>query len=139
VTEGQRYGQVHGLRCNAPQSWTVPMLSAALSRGPLMFDMLWNSGEYAAGLGSPGHMIVVVGIRGDGDPSGRGTTVRIQDPWPPNKGKVYSRGYLRWVQELPTMTYRVLKGPDRASAAVAAGYFCAGRRSLPADAPRVSR
>ncbi len=109
VTEGQRYGQVHGLRCNAPQSWTVPMLRAALRRGPLMFDMLWNSGEYAAGMGSPGHMIVVVGIRGDSDPSGRGTTVRIQDPWPPNKGKVYSRGYFRWVQELPTMTYRVFE------------------------------
>jgi hypothetical protein len=33
-----------------------------LRRGPLMFDMLWNSSDYARGAGSPGHMIVVVGF-----------------------------------------------------------------------------
>src|SRR5579859_7099706 len=109
VVSGRRYGDVHGLRCNAPMSWSVAALTNALRRGPLMFDMLWNSSNYARGSGSPGHMIVVVGLRGDGEASGKGTTVRIQDPWPPTVGRAYSRGYYKWVQELPTMTYRVFE------------------------------
>ena len=38
-----------------------------------------------------------------------GTTLRIHDPWPPNRGKVYSKGYFKWSVELPTMTYRVFE------------------------------
>ena len=85
----------------------VSRLRSALGYGPLMFDMLWDVGEYTAGRASPGHMIVVVGIRGDDDESGIGTTLRIHDPWPPLKGDRYSVGYLRWMQEVPTRTYRV--------------------------------
>ena len=107
IVTGQRYGRIHGLRCFAPMSWSVDGLTAELRRGPLMFDMLWNSSDYARGAASPGHMIVVVGVRGDGDDSGLGTTLRIQDPWPPGVGKIYSRGYAKWATELPTMTYRV--------------------------------
>lgn len=109
IVTGQRYGRIHGLRCNAPMSWSVDLLKQALSRGPLMFDMLWRVDEYTAGRGSPGHMIVVVGMRGDGNPDGTGTTLRIQDPWAPNRGKIYSKGYFKWSVELPTMTYRVFE------------------------------
>ncbi len=109
IVTGTRYGRIHGLRCNAPQSWSVDSLRQALARGPLMFDMLWSVGEYTAGRGSPGHMIVVVGMRGDGEADGRGTTLRIHDPWPPNRGKIYSKGYAKWSVELPTMTYRVFE------------------------------
>jgi hypothetical protein len=52
-------------------------------------------------------MIAVVGIRGDDDASGVGTTLRIYDPWPPNKGKKYSVGYFQWMQQLPTRTYHI--------------------------------
>lgn len=109
VVTGTRYGRIHGLRCHAPMSWSVDLLKQALSRGPLMFDMLWRVDEYTAGRGSPGHMIVVVGMRGDGEPDGLGTTLRIHDPWPPNRGKIYSKGYAKWAVELPTMTYRVFE------------------------------
>ena len=54
-------------------------------------------------------MIVVVGMRGDDDGSGKGTTLRIHDPWPPNIGAVYSQNHFRWMQEVPTRTYRVFQ------------------------------
>ena len=109
IVTGTRYARIHGLRCNAPQSWMLSALRAALKRGPLMFDMLWNSADYASGAGSPGHMIVVVGMRGDNDLSGAGTTLRVHDPWRPGVGKRYSVGYLRWMREVPTRTYRVFE------------------------------
>jgi hypothetical protein len=43
-------------------------------------------------------MVVVAGIRGDDDPSGRGTTLRIFDPWPPNKG---ARSSVNFMQVVP--------------------------------------
>jgi len=109
VTSGNRFARIHGLRCNAPRSWMLTALRSALQRGPLMFDMLWQSNQYAAGNGSPGHMIVVVGIRGDGDQSGAGTTLRLHDPWPPGSGNRHSVGVQRWMQEVTTRTYRVFE------------------------------
>jgi hypothetical protein len=52
-------------------------------------------------------MIAIVGIRGDNDQSGKGTTLRIFDPWPPMRGKKYSVGYFKWIQEVPTRTYHI--------------------------------
>jgi hypothetical protein len=69
--------------------------------------MLWSVTDYVQGNGSPGHMIVIVGMRGDDDQAGKGTTLRINDPWPPNIGKTYSVGYAKWMREVPTRTYRV--------------------------------
>ena len=90
-------------------SYRLEALRSKLRRGPLMFDMLWNATEYARGNGSPGHMIVVIGMRGNADSSGKGTTLRISDPWKPRVGKVYSVGYSKWMAELPTRTYRVFE------------------------------
>jgi len=107
LTDTRRYSQAHGLRYLAPQSWGLDMLRSKMSQGPLMFDMLWSASDYTAGVGSSGHMIVIVGMRGDDDPTGKGTTLRIHDPWKPNQGKIYSVGHYRWMQEVPTRTYRV--------------------------------
>lgn len=107
MTGSGRFAAAHHLNVVAPTSWPPSVLKAMLARGPLIFDMLWESGKYAAGQGSPGHMIVVVGIRGDNDQSGRGTTLRIQDPWAPNVGDRYSVGYFKWIQEVPTRTYHI--------------------------------
>ena len=74
-----------------------------------MFDMLWYASEYVAGNGSPGHMICVVGIRGDNDQSGIGTTLRLHDPWAPHVGKRMSVNALKWLNEVPTRTYRVFE------------------------------
>lgn len=108
-TTGVPYAQVHNLAYYRPMSWTVAALRDRLRTGALMFDMLWRADQYVQGLGSSGHMIVVVGIRGDDDPTGKGTTLRIHDPWPPNVGAVYSQNHFRWMQEVPTRTYRVFQ------------------------------
>ncbi len=107
VTGSAKFAAAHGLTVLAPASWTPGGLKGMLTHGPLMFDMLWDVTTYIAGRGSPGHMIVVTGIRGDDDISGVGTTLRIHDPWPPNKGKIYSVGYMKWMQEVPTRTYHI--------------------------------
>ena len=90
-----------------PTSWLPVALVRMLTRGPLIFDLRWNVDDYSAGRGSPGHMIAVVGIRGDDDQSGLGTTLRIHDPWPPNRGKRCSMGYAKWIRGIPTLTYDI--------------------------------
>jgi hypothetical protein len=108
VTGATRFAEANFLRLVASAtSWMPRGLVSMLKRGPLMFDMLWNAQDYAEGFASSGHMIAVVGIRGDDDQSGKGTTLRIFDPWPPNQGKKYSVDYFRWIQEVPTRTYHV--------------------------------
>jgi hypothetical protein len=109
MTSGNRYAAVHGLKCNPPMSWMLSKLRSTLQRSPLMFDMLWDASGYTAGVGSPGHMICVIGIRGDNDESGRGTTLRLHDPWAPNVGKRMSVNAMKWLNEVPTRTYRVFE------------------------------
>lgn len=109
MTSGNRYARIHGLHCNPPMSWSLGKLRGSLQRGPLMFDMLWNASDYVARKGSPGHMICVVGIRGDDDQSGKGTTLRLHDPWAPNVGKRMSVNAFKWLNEVPTRTYRVFE------------------------------
>src|SRR5581483_73880 len=63
-TGGRRFAQSQGVRlASAASSLTLTYLRQLLQIGPLMFDMLWEPGKYIAGTGSPGHMIVVVGMR----------------------------------------------------------------------------
>jgi peptidoglycan hydrolase-like protein with peptidoglycan-binding domain len=107
MTGSTRFAQAHGLRVIPPTSWLPSALVSMLRRGPLIFDMLWSVADYLEGNGSPGHMICVVGIRGDNDQTGLGTTLRIQDPWPPHRGRRYSVGYNKWINEVPTRTYHI--------------------------------
>ncbi|GAB1434030.1 hypothetical protein MASR2M32_02380 [Sphaerotilus sulfidivorans] len=109
IVTGSRYGAIHGLRCHAPMSWSVAGLIAALRRSPLMFDMLWNTQDYTAGNGSPGHMVVVSAVVSDNSPNGAGTYLLVLDPWPPHRGKVSWVEYGRWMQEVPTRTYQVFE------------------------------
>jgi hypothetical protein len=109
VVTGARYGAIHGLRCNAPMSWSVGGLVNLLRQGPLMLDMLWNTSNYARGNGSPGHMVVVSAVVSDNNPQGDRTHLLVLDPWPPNKGKLDWVEYGRWMQEVPTRTYRIFE------------------------------
>ncbi|GGE37371.1 hypothetical protein GCM10011360_26460 [Primorskyibacter flagellatus] len=109
IVTGTKYGMVHGLRCYAPMSWGTPAFVALIRRGPIMLDMLWKADEYAAGSASPGHMVVVAGVRSDGNPTGSGTFVKVLDPWAPNIGKISWERYDTWMQEVPTRTYRVFE------------------------------
>lgn len=107
VQRGRAYGQVHGLNCHAPMSWTTGGLMGLLRRSPVMFDMLWSVGGYTSGLGSPGHMVVVSAAVSDGNPNGGTTVLRVLDPWPPNQGKDSWVEYGAWMREVPTRTYRL--------------------------------
>jgi len=107
VVDGTRYGNIHGLRCYAPMSWSVSALCAALRQSPLMFNMLWKSAEYAQGTESPGHMIVISSVVSDNNPSGKGTYLQILDPWPPRVGNKSWVEYQHWIIDVPTRTYLV--------------------------------
>jgi len=105
VVEGNRYGRIHGLSCHAPMSWTTGLLRDTLRRSPLMFDMLWNADEYVEGAGSGGHMVVAVGMRGEG----AAATITVYDPWPVNRGRRSIQNYYDWMRQVPTRTYRVFE------------------------------
>lgn len=107
VVTGTRYGNIHGLRCHAPMSWSVSAFVGILRQSPVMLDMLWKSSEYAQGSGSPGHMVVISAVVSDNNPSGDGTHLLVLDPWPPNTGKLSWVVYRTWINEVPTRTYRV--------------------------------
>lgn len=102
------FASAHGLSVRPPAPWSVARLRAALQGGPLIFDLPWGAKGYAARVGRPGHMVLLVGIRGDDDPSGRGTTLRIFDPWPPGKGARCSVNFHKWMQAADPGSCRVL-------------------------------
>jgi Putative peptidoglycan binding domain/Papain-like cysteine protease AvrRpt2 len=106
VVSGTAYGAVHGLRCFAPQSWSVEGFLGALKPSPLMIDMLWDASEYAAGRASSGHMVVISAAVSDNNPNGERTHLLVLDPWKPRQGRVYWVSYAAWVAEVPTRTYR---------------------------------
>lgn len=105
----ERFARTHGLRFYPPASWTSQAFVGILRRGPLAVDMLWNERDYVKGKGSPGHFVLVVGVRGDNDPSGRGTTLMVYDPWPPNVGKKWRVSYHKFMATLSTRTYRMFQ------------------------------
>jgi hypothetical protein len=111
TTADALFASAHGLAVRPPAPWSVRELRDALQHGPLMLDLRWSAKGYAAGIGSPGHMILIAGIRGDNDPSGRATTLRVFDPWPPNKGARCSVNYAKWSPLVSETTCRVFLHP----------------------------
>lgn len=114
VPQTERYARVHGLRAYPPASWAVQAFAALVRQGPVMVDTLWNVTGYLKRIpggyqGSPGHMTLVVGIRGDNDPSGRSTTLMVYDPWEPNIGRRWRVSYFNWMNEVSTRTYRLFQ------------------------------
>ena len=114
IPQTQRYAQAHGLRYYPPSSWIPQAFAGLVRQGPIMVDTLWNVSGYLTQVptgyqGSPGHMTLVVGVRGDNDPTGRGTTLMVYDPWKPNAGKKWRVSYYRWVTEVSTRTYRLFQ------------------------------
>ncbi|WP_447772284.1 peptidoglycan-binding protein [Variovorax boronicumulans] len=95
--DNHRFAAAHGLTLRPHGPWTVAALRTALHAGPLMFDLRWGA-KGGAPAGQPGHMVVLVGIRGDNDPGGGGTTLRVFDPWPPGRGARSSTSHVRWMQ-----------------------------------------
>ncbi|HWB13513.1 MAG TPA: peptidoglycan-binding protein [Pirellulales bacterium] len=100
------FARTFGFTIRPPMSWLPRALAELVrSNGPLMMDTLWNATDYAAGSGSPGHMRVIAGMRGDG--TAEGTTMLIYDPWAPNVGKIESVIYGPFIRATPASTYQI--------------------------------
>jgi hypothetical protein len=109
-TGAGRYAESQNIRLvSAASSLMLSYLRRLLQPGPLMFDMLWEPGKYIAGTGSPGHMVVLVGMRGDDQEDGKSTTIRIFDPWAPTIGNRSSFQYFAWANDVSTRTYHVFQ------------------------------
>lgn len=102
-----RFADNFGLRLYPPQTWQPAVLANVLQRGPVMCNVLWNSGDYTRGRGSESHWAVLAGIRGDG--TAAGTTIRLYDPLPPPQGGVTSVNYALLIRNLPALTYQILQ------------------------------
>lgn len=103
----QAYAAHFNLRMHYPQSWTAIGLANVLRHGPVATHILWNVSGYLSGVGSSGHFAVIAGIRGDG--TAIGTTLRIYDPWPPNRGQIRSFGYQKLMSGTPALTYQLFQ------------------------------
>lgn len=109
----EQYARAHSLRFHAPQSWTPQGFANLVRTAPVMVDTLWSVSGYVTRIptgyqGSPGHMTVVVGVRGDNEATGRGTTLMVYDPWDPQAGR-RRVSYHRWMTEVSTRTYRLFQ------------------------------
>jgi hypothetical protein len=67
-----------------PPPLPFPVFVAKLRAAPL-----WMAGEASFGRTTAGHAMVVSGLWSDGDPSGGTTLLRIHDPWPGPRGRIY--------------------------------------------------
>ena len=105
-TNAARLAQTFNLTLLLPQSWLPEALADLVDdHGPLMIDTLWNVGTYVQGIGSPGHMRVIAGMRGDG--TADGTTVLLYDPWRPTHGHIESVIYGPFIRKDPASTYQI--------------------------------
>ena len=102
----KKFADTYGLKLLHAQSWMPDGLANMVrTSGPLMMNLLWNAPKYQAGLASPGHMLIIAGIRGDGSPEG--TTLRIYDPLPVSRGSKYSLTYGPFIRKMPVSTYQL--------------------------------
>jgi len=80
----RRFGESLGWQ-SVPPTQNASAFAGYLQRGPV-----WIAGQGAAANGKRyGHAVVVSGMWGDGDAHGSTTLLRIHDPWPGPRGRVY--------------------------------------------------
>ncbi len=99
--EHREFGRIHGLQLHPPRCWLTSAVVNMVSRGPVMLQFLWNLQTYAAGSGSDGHWVVLIGVRGTRNESTRETTFRIYDPL----NGIYSANYGAMMRRIPLATY----------------------------------
>jgi hypothetical protein len=103
------FAKSQGLQMFPPQSWVLEAFRNQIAEGPIMVNMLTDADRYVEHIPSNGHFVVIVGIRGDSDPSGKGTALSIQDPLPPGVGKRYSVNFFDWINKQLARTYNVFQ------------------------------
>ena len=77
---------------NAVSAWNLTTEGPACALPEQWATWLQNHGPiWIVEVGNPNHAVVVVGIQGDGTPDG--TTVTLDNPWPPNQGVIETKSY----------------------------------------------
>jgi hypothetical protein len=107
VVEGAKFAGVHGLRCFPPMSWLATGLCAKIRQSPLAIEMLLRTDKYVVGKSSPGHFVIVDAFVTDNSPDSKHTYLHVLNPLPPNVGESYWVEYVKWMQDVPTRTYRI--------------------------------
>ncbi len=75
-----------------------PPTHEALKKWLVKYGSLWTNATE--------HIVVIAGMRGNTDDD-ETITLRVYDPWPPKRGRIYLVGYARWMREVPTRTYLI--------------------------------
>lgn len=107
TTLHRAFAGTHGLRYHQPMCWLISGLVRLLRSGPFMMEALWDARGYAAGTGSSGHYVVVIGARGTFTEDAT-TTLRIYDPESDaNGGGIFSSSYAVMMRRVPMATYGI--------------------------------
>jgi ABC-type bacteriocin/lantibiotic exporter with double-glycine peptidase domain len=78
---------------SAVNTWGLRQLGPASQLPSAWADQLQTYGPiWIVETGAPYHAVVVVGINGDGTPEG--TTVTLNNPWPPGVGAVENKSFI---------------------------------------------
>lgn len=99
----QAFAQLHRLRYQPPQRWSVATLIGLLRGGPIMLELLHKPDQ--RGTGSSGHYVVIVGARGSHTADGTTTTLRIYDPDDSDGEGIYSMVYSSMLRRVPQATF----------------------------------
>ncbi len=77
---------------NAVTAWHLNTEGPACGLPQYWADLLQAHGPaWIVEVGNPNHAVVVVGVNGDGTPAG--TTMTVNNPWPPNQGVVEQKAF----------------------------------------------
>jgi ABC-type bacteriocin/lantibiotic exporter with double-glycine peptidase domain len=91
VTSGYGWGEI----ANAVSTWGLRTEGPACGLPEYWAGLLSSYGPiWIVEVGNPNHAVVVVGVNGDG--TQEGTTVTLNNPWPPNSGVVETKTFAQF-------------------------------------------
>ncbi len=88
---------------NAVSTWGLNTEGPACGLADYWATLLSNHGPiWIVEVGNPNHAVVVVGVNGDG--TQEGTTVTLNNPWPPNAGVVETKTFQQFENDFEWAT-----------------------------------
>jgi len=94
ITDGYGWGDIQ----KAVGQWNLNQLGPACALPSAWAEMLQAHGPiWIVEIGAPYHAVVVTGVEGDGTPEG--TTILVNNPWPPNSGAQERKAYTDFENE----------------------------------------
>ena len=94
VTTGYGWSQIS----NAVSTWGLTTEGPVSAMPEYWANLVASNGPiWIVEVGAPYHAVVVVGVNGDGTPEG--STVTLNNPWPPNAGVVETKTFMAFDNE----------------------------------------